>query len=505
MSNSQSDTIDLFIIGGGINGVGIARDAVGRGLTVALCDKDDLGAATSSRSGKLIHGGLRYLEYYAFGLVRKALIEREVLLEAAPHIVWPIRFVLPHSALDRPAWLIRLGLFLYDHLGGRKRLASTQKLDLTKALEGAPLKDSYKIAFAYSDCWVDDSRLVILNALDAFERGAMIYPRTACTSAKRHKGLWHIEISQGDSVKTIRARALVNAAGPWVNDVIGQVVRLNSKRAIRLVKGSHIILQKFWEGDHGYLIQNKDKRVIFVNPYLDDLALIGTTDIPYQDIPEDVAIDEQETDYLLDLLNRTFTRTFTKKDILSTYAGVRPLYDDGNKKNASAVTRDYILDMDVQGNSAPLLSVLGGKITTFRVLAQDVLSQLTPFFPQMKKPWTHKEPLPGGDIKNADFDQFCVQLQKSFHFLSPSLVNHYARLYGTKAYRVLDGIRMESHLGRYFGGHLYEREALYLIAIEWAMTPQDILERRTKHGLRLSPQERKDFEDWFATQRIKRP
>jgi glycerol-3-phosphate dehydrogenase len=498
--SDESDIVDLFVIGGGINGAGIARDAAGRGLSVVLCEKDDLAQGTSSRSGKLVHGGLRYLEYYEFRLVREALIEREVLLESAPHIIWPMRFVLPHSPDDRPAWLVRLGLFLYDHLGGRKRLPGTRTLDLRIAPEGAPIKGGFTRGFEYSDCWVDDARLVILNALDASERGAKVLTRTACTAARREKdGLWSVEMRDGRTgVKTtVRARALVNAAGPWVNDVIGRVTGLNSTRNVRLVKGSHIVVPKFWEGLHAYLVQNSDKRVIFINPYQNDLALIGTTDIPYEGRPEEVAADAGEIDYLLRVVNRYFKRQLTRDDVMHSFSGVRPLYDD-NADNPSAVTRDYIFELDAPDRQAPLLSIFGGKITTFRKLSEHALEKIRLFFPKMGKEWTANAHLPGGDIPNADFEQFLGTLHEAYPWIGPSLTKHYARVYGTRARMLLGGAKSLADLGRRFGPDFYEAEAVYLFENEWALTAADILERRTKHGLHISADERMSFEDWCS-------
>ncbi|RWO63770.1 glycerol-3-phosphate dehydrogenase [Mesorhizobium sp.] len=495
--SGATEIVDLFVIGGGVNGAGIARDAVGRGLSVILCEKHDLAEGTSSRSGKLVHGGLRYLEYYEFRLVREALIEREVLLESAPHIIWPMRFVLPHSPDDRPAWLVRLGLFLYDHLGGRKRLPGTRTLNLRTAPEGAPIKDAFKRGFEYSDCWVDDARLVVINALDAAERGARIFTRTACTAARRENGLWSVEMrdSRTDVRTTVRARALINAAGPWVNDIINRVAGQNSKRNVRLVKGSHIVVPKFWEGRQAYLVQNSDKRVIFINPYQNDLALIGTTDIPYEGRPEDVAADASEVDYLIKVVNRYFKRELARDDVIYSFSGVRPLYDD-NADNPSAVTRDYIFELDALSGQAPLLSVFGGKITTFRKLAEHALDRIAPFFPKMGKPWTSKGYLPGGDIANADFEQFLGHLGREFPWMPASLVKHYGRLYGTRTRVVVGASRSLTDLGRCFGKDFFEREASYLFEHEWALTAADILERRTKHGLHLSAAERAAFEDW---------
>jgi D-erythritol 1-phosphate dehydrogenase len=491
---------DLFIIGGGINGVGIARDAAGRGLSVALCEKGDLAEGTSSRSGKLVHGGLRYLEYYEFRLVREALIEREVLLESAPHIIWPMRFVLPHSPNDRPAWLVRLGLFLYDNLGGRKRLPGTRTLKLASAPEGKPIRQEFTRAFEYSDCWVDDARLVALNAVDARERGAQIHTRTACISARRENGLWRVVIrSRRDDKETeVQARVLVNAAGPWVNDVIGRVAGMNSAHDVRLVKGSHIIVPKFWDGPQAYLVQNTDKRVIFINPYEDNLALIGTTDIPYEGRAEDVAADASEIDYLIAAVNRYFKSKLKTSDVVHSYSGVRPLYDD-NADNPSAVTRDYVFELDAGEGKPPLLSVFGGKITTFRKLSEHALEKLAPFFPSMKPNWTAGAHLPGGDIADADFDGFLAKLKSDYPFLPPQLATHYARLYGTRAHNILGNSTKLSDLGTRLGPDVYECEAIYLLNNEWALEPEDILTRRTKHGLHMNEAERKVFSEWFST------
>ncbi len=492
--------IDLLVIGGGINGAGIARDAAGRGLGVTLCEKDDLAEGTSSRSGKLVHGGLRYLEYYEFRLVREALIEREVLLRAAPHIIWPMRFVLPHSREQRPAWLIRTGLFLYDHLGGRKRLPPTRRLDLRRAPEGAPIRQSFSRAFEYSDCWVDDARLVVLNALDAAGHGAEILTRTACVAARREADHWLVELEdrRGGQRRTLRARALVNAAGPWVETMLGRIAGVASHRHVRLVKGSHIVTRKFWKGPQAYLLQNTDKRVIFVNPYERDLALIGTTDIPVEGDPASVAIDESEIDYLLGVINRYFERQLTRADIVSSFSGVRPLYDDA-ALNPSAVTRDYAFDVEPAepaAGKAPVLSVFGGKITTYRKLAEHALGRLQPFFPALGPAWTANAPLPGGDLEDADFDRLLEALAVEFPWLPAELVLHYARLYGSRARVLLEGAGEMADLGRHFGGLLFEREAAYLRRHEWALSAADILERRTKHGLHLDQAERQAFEAW---------
>jgi D-erythritol 1-phosphate dehydrogenase len=485
--------VDVAIIGGGINGAGIARDAAGRGLKVLLCDKDDFSEGTSSRSGKLVHGGLRYLEYYEFRLVREALIEREVLLASAPHIIWPMRFVLPHSPEQRPAWLVRAGLFLYDHLGGRKQLPPSRSLDLARAPEGAALLPEFRRGFEYSDCWVDDARLVILNLIDAFGHGALILPRTRAVDARRAGDIWRVEMrGQDGGTHVVQARALVNAAGPWVQDVVQGVAHLKSAHNVRLVKGSHIVVPKFWEGPHAYLLQNDDRRVIFVNPYEGDLALIGTTDIPYAGRAEDVAIDDAEIDYLLSVLRRYIRRPPQPRDIVHAFAGVRPLYDD-NAENPSAVTRDYVFEIDGDPSTPPLLSIFGGKITTYRKLAEHALGRLVPWFSKMTPAWTASTPLPGGDI-GGTFADFAARLQHDYPELPNSLLFHYARLYGTRAWDLLGSVRTNADLGRYFGGNFYEREASYLHETEWATTAADVLDRRTKHGLHMTPARRAEFE-----------
>jgi glycerol-3-phosphate dehydrogenase len=487
------------VVGGGINGVGIARDAAGRGLNVLLCEKDDLAQGTSSRSGKLVHGGLRYLEYYEFRLVREALIEREVLLRAAPHIIWPLRFVLPHSREQRPAWMIRLGLMLYDHLGGRKLLPQSRRLDLSSELAGRALKPEFRTGFEYSDCWVDDARLVVLNALDAAARRAQILTRTALVSARREGGSWRAELrDQAGVVTSVSARAIVNAAGPWVEDVLRRNAGLNAGHRVRLVKGSHIVVPKFWDGPHAYLFQNDDRRVIFVNPYQGDLCLIGTTDIPYCGEADRVGAGEDEISYLLRAVNRYCARQLMRADVVHSFSGVRPLFDD-NAENPSAVTRDYVFELNDADGAAPILSVFGGKITTFRKLSEHALERLKPYFPGMAGPWTAGTALPGGDIVSADFDAFAAGLGRDYPDLPREVLNHYARLYGTRIHRLLNGVRTRSDLGRHFGGPFYQREAEFLQIEEWALTPEDILERRTKHGLHLTPGQKQAFSDWMFT------
>jgi len=494
-----ADLVDLLVVGGGINGVGIARDAAGRGLSVVLCEKDDLAQGTSSRSGKLVHGGLRYLEYYEFRLVREALIEREVLLRAAPHIIWPMRFVLPHSREQRPAWMIWLGLLLYDHLGGRKVLPKSRRLDLSRDVAGKAIKPEFRTAFEYSDCWVDDARLVVLNALCAAARNATILTRTALVSARRQEGAWRAELRDQTGVITrIAARAIVNAAGPWVEQVLRQNTGQNAGHRVRLVKGSHIVVPKFWDGPQAYLFQNDDRRVIFVNPYQGDLCLIGTTDIPHSGEADDVAISEDEISYLLRAVNRYCVQQLDRTDVIHSFSGVRPLFDD-NAEDPSAVTRDYVFELDDVDGAAPILSVFGGKITTFRKLSEHALEKLKPYFRAMAGPWTANAVLPGGDMAAADFEAFAAGLRRGYPGLPREVVDHYARLYGTRAYHLLDGVRTPDDLGCHFGGALYQREAEFLQRKEWASTPEDILERRTKHGLHLTPDQKRAFTDWMFT------
>jgi glycerol-3-phosphate dehydrogenase len=420
-----------------------------------------------------------------------------VLLRAAPHIVWPMRFVLPHSPEQRPAWMVRIGLFLYDHLGGRQKLARSHALDLRSAPEGKPIRDEFPRGFVYSDCWVDDARLVVLNVLDAAARGATIRPRTAAVSARRVDGLWHIGLrGESGETETVTARILINAAGPWVADVMQGVAGLNTPAKVRLVKGSHIIVRKFWDGDQAYLLQNDDKRVIFVNPYETDLCLIGTTDIAYDGSADAVAIQPEERDYLLRAVNRTMKIGLTHTDIIGEFSGIRPLYDD-NAANPSAVTRDYVFDIDHQDGQAPLLSVFGGKITTYRKLAEHALDKLKPFLNGADRAWTDQVPLPGGDMTDADFGRFERALAADYKCLSPELVRHYARLYGTRARELLGNVADLTALGLHFGGLFYQIEAEYLRRTEWARRADDFLLRRTKHGLHLSATERDGFVRWL--------
>ena len=488
MIPSTEAPYDLLVIGGGINGCGIARDAVGRGARVLLVEQDDLANHTSSASTKLIHGGLRYLEYYEFRLVREALIERERLLNIAPHIIWPLRFVLPHSKLVRPAWMLRAGLFLYDHLCPKMTLPRTKMLNLRKDRRGASLQSQYKLAFAYSDGWVQDSRLVVLNAIDAASRGADIRTRTRLVSARRNSELWTAVIEDRTSGQTtqIKARAIINAAGPWVSDLLKDRVQISSRNNVRLIKGSHIIVPRIFDGEHAYIFQNPDKRIIFAIPYENKFTLIGTTDVSHTEEPGSVSISPEETKYLCESANRYFTKEISPSDVIWSYSGVRPLYDD-QSGNASAVTRDYVLDVDSAG--APILSVFGGKITTFRKLAEHALEKLSPYLPVLnhKPGWTATAALPGGDFSRKDFDNLVSQLQKRAPHLKADTAYRLIRNYGTRAFTFVT--EDASGMGKYFGADLYQCEIDYMMQKEWARTTEDILWRRSKLGLFVSPEQ----------------
>ena len=484
--------VDLLVIGGGVNGAGIARDAAGRGLSVMLCEQGDLAGATSSASSKLIHGGLRYLEYYRFGFVREALLEREVLLGIAPHIVWPARFILPHDKGLRPALVIEAGLFLYDWLARRNRLGRSRRLDLRTAKEGAPLKDHLTTGFAYSDCRVDDARLVVLNAVDARERGASIRPRTRCVSAKREQGMWQATLHdmRAAATRSVTARALVNAAGPWAAEVFNNVIGRDAGKKLRLVKGSHIVVPRIYEGEHSYVLQDEDRRVIFVMPYETDYTLIGTTEIPFAGDPLKARISEDETLYLCAAASRYFRKPLNPRDVTESFSGVRPLFDDG-PKNASAASRAYVLDLDAAVGGAPLLSVFGGKITTYRRLAEDAIEKLAPHLkPPCAPRWTATAPLPGGDMEDGDFDRFLRTLSGKYPWLDAATVVRLARAYGTRVETILGKARSADDLGADFGAGLFQTEIDYLIGQEFALTAEDILWRRSKQGLHLSPVER---------------
>jgi glycerol-3-phosphate dehydrogenase len=479
---------DLLVIGGGINGTGIARDAAGRGLSVLLCERGDLAEFTSSSSTKLIHGGLRYLEYYEFRLVREALAERERLLRLAPHIIWPLRFVLPHDEGLRPAWMLRIGLFLYDHLARLRTLPGSEMVRLRTSPMGTPLQDRLQKGFVYSDCWVEDSRLVVLNAMDARSRGAEIRTRTGVESARRIDGSWTATLRDVETGQTesVRAKAVINAAGPWVSETLGTTLGVNSRAAVRLIKGSHIVVPKLYEGDQAYILQHPDKRIIFAIPYEHDFTLIGTTDVPYEREPGKVTISPEETRYLCDCINRSFAKTIEPKDVVWSYSGVRPLYDDA-AANASAVTRDYVLDLDDAGDRAPALSVFGGKITTYRRLAEHAIEKIAPHFPGLMKAWTADAVLPGGAMPDADFETFLAQFRREAPFLPATTARRLARAYGTEARSILKGARSLADLGEAFDGGLTAAEVDYLIRTEWVRSAEDILWRRSKLGLRTSP------------------
>ncbi|MFJ4155998.1 glycerol-3-phosphate dehydrogenase [Pseudomonas sp. NPDC089752] len=488
-----ADCYDLAVIGGGINGVGIAADAAGRGLDVFLCEKDDLAQHTSSASSKLIHGGLRYLEHYEFRLVREALAEREVLLAKAPHIVKPMRFVLPHRPHLRPAWMIRAGLFLYDHLGKRKRLGASRGLRFGP---GYPLKPAITRGFEYADCAVDDARLVVLNAMAARENGAHIHTRTRCLRAERIDGLWQVDLQMADgSLRSIRARALVNAAGPWVASFIKDDLKLDAPYGIRLIQGSHIIVPRLYEGEHAYILQNEDQRIVFCIPYLDRFTLIGTTDREYSGDPAKVAISEEETDYLLNVVNEHFNQPLSRADILHTYSGVRPLCND-ESDNPSAVTRDYTLALSAEAGQAPLLSVFGGKLTTYRKLAESAMAELKPFFTQMRGSWTALAPLPGGENMTTSL-ALADAIQARHGWLAADIAKRWAQTYGSRVWQLLDGVEGPQDLGQPIGGGLFSVEVDYLRREEWAIDIDDILWRRTKLGLFISADERNVLADYL--------
>ncbi|MDB5653257.1 MAG: hypothetical protein JWQ94_870 [Tardiphaga sp.] len=492
---------DLAIIGGGVNGCGIARDAVGRGNSVFLCEMNDLASGTSSWSTKLVHGGLRYLEYYDFRLVRHALLEREILWAMAPHIIRPLRFVLPHHAGLRPAWLLRLGLFLYDHIGGRKLLPPTRTLDLSRDEVGKPLAPGrFKRGFEYSDCFVDDARLVVLTARDAVDRGADIRTRTRATEIRQQDGVWHVTVidSLGER-STIRARALVNAGGPWVEQVLASGAGVNAKAKVRQVQGSHIVVPKLYDHDRAYIFQNADGRIVFAIPYQDDFTLIGTTDLDYHGDPAQVKISKDEIDYLCASVSEYLARPVKPEDVVWTYSGVRPLYDDGASE-AKAATRDYVFELDLPGG-APLLSIYGGKITTHRRLAEEALQKLAPYLKGSKAPegWTAHQALPGGDFGVSALDALIAELRRDYPFLTQAHANRLARAYGTRAARMLGPAKSLADLGQAFGATLTEREVNYLIANEFAVTADDIVWRRSKLGLRMSAAEIAALQDWIAT------
>jgi glycerol-3-phosphate dehydrogenase len=493
---------DLFIIGGGINGCGIARDAAGRGYSVFLAEMNDLASGTSSWSTKLIHGGLRYLEHYEFRLVRESLMEREILWASAPHIIWPLRFVLPHHKGLRPAWFLRLGLFIYDYIGGRKLLPATRTLDMSADVSGVPLKPLFSKAFEYSDCWVNDARLVALNARDAADRGAIIRTRTKVVSAKREGGNWTIIIRDTFTGKEeiVQARMLVNAGGPWVDDVISGAMGRNDVHNVRLVQGSHIVVKRMFEHDKCYIFQNSDGRIIFAIPYEQDFTLIGTTDQDYTGDPKDVKITDGEIDYLCAAASEYFKNEVRRRDIVWTYSGVRPLYDDGASK-AQEATRDYVLKLDGGPGEAVVLNIFGGKITTFRRLAESALEKIIEVLGPKGAKWTKASTLPGGDFPVTGFNTQVADLCRDYAFLSESAAARLVRLYGTRARNLLGSAKTSESLGAKFGPVVTEAEVSYLMAHEWAMTAEDVLWRRTKAGLVTGKSDAVALEKFMASAR----
>lgn len=513
------DVVDLFVIGGGINGCGIARDAAGRGLSVELAEMNDLASATSSASTKLFHGGLRYLEYWEMRLVREALIERETLLRAMPHISWPMRFVLPyHKEMRfesdtptskllnivmpwmkgrRPAWLIRLGLFMYDNLGGRKILLGTTSLDLANTPEGAPLKKRFKKAYEYSDCWIQDSRLVILNARDAQARGAKISIRTKVKSAEQVDGIWHVTIEDKASSKSrvVHARMLINAGGPWVEGIIRNTVRINSTEGVRLVRGSHIVTKKLYEHDKCYFFQGEDGRIIFTIPYETDFTLIGTTDADHSDPSAAPECSVEEQDYLIKFASNYLKKPITRNDIVWKYSGVRPLYNDG-ASTAAAATRDYVLKVD-ESAGAPILNVFGGKITTYRKLAEAALKKVAIHFPGMSEPWTAGVAMPGGNFPVDGVKDLRRSIAKTYPFLDPAWATRFVKNYGTDSFDILKDAKSAEDLGQHFGATLTAQEVRWLMLNEFAQTAEDVVWRRSKLGLRMTAQEIETLDGWM--------
>jgi len=511
--------LDVFVIGGGINGCGIARDAAGRGLSVALAEKDDLAAATSSASTKLFHGGLRYLEFFEFRLVREALAERETLLKAMPHISWPLRFVLPyHPGMRfegntptsrllrtvmpwmkgrRPAWLIRLGLFLYDNLGARQLLPGTARVDLTRGPEGAPLADKYTFGYEYSDCWVDDARLVALNARDAAQRGARIMTRSEVVAARREGDLWEIETrsSKDGTCETHLARVLVNAAGPWVGDIIASKLPVKSSDRVRLVRGSHIVTRRLYDHDKAYFFQGSDGRIIFAIPYEQDFTLIGTTDQEHENADLRPVCTPEEQDYLIAFANGYFKRQLTRDDVVWTYSGVRPLHDDG-AKDATAATRDYVLKVDAEGG-APVLNVFGGKITTYRRLAESAMEKIAPYFETLRGAWTAGAPLPGGDFAVAEKPALVDALMAAYPFVDAPWAQRLVRAYGRDAWAVLGAAKSADDLAPDFGATLTGAEVIWLMRHEFACTAEDVVWRRTKLGLRMRDDAVAALDQWM--------
>ncbi|PIJ51183.1 glycerol-3-phosphate dehydrogenase [Erwinia sp. OLTSP20] len=488
------ETKDLIVIGGGINGAGIAADAAGRGLSVLMLEAQDLACATSSASSKLIHGGLRYLEHYEFRLVSEALAEREVLLKLAPHIAFPMRFRLPHRPHLRPAWMIRIGLFMYDHLGKRTSLPGSKSVRFDA---DSVLKPEIVRGFEYSDCWVDDARLVVLNAQEVVRRGSEVRTRTRVTRAWREDGLWVVEAENIDSGETFswRAKGLVNAAGPWVRELFDNKLHLKSPYGIRLIKGSHIVVPRVHNQKQAYILQNEDNRIVFVIPWMDEFSIIGTTDVEYQGDPQDVRIDDNEIDYLLKVYNAHFRKTLSKEDVVWNYSGVRPLCDD-ESDSPQAITRDYTLDVHDDNGQAPLLSVFGGKLTTYRKLAEHAMEKLAKYYPTAGAAWTRNGVLPGGNFSGSR-DDYAVSLRRRYSFISEGMARHYARTYGSNSEVLLGEAQSLTELGENFGHEFYEAELRYLVKHEWVRKLDDAIWRRTKQGMWLNEAEKARISEWL--------
>ena len=485
---------DVLVVGGGVNGTGIAMDAAGRGLQVVLCEMNDLASATSSSSSKLIHGGLRYLEHYEFRLVREALGEREALLRNAPHIMWPMRFRLPHQPHLRPAWMIRTGLFLYDHLAKRELLPGSRSITFGP---DSPLKPDITRGFEYSDGWVDDARLVVLSARKAVEKGATVLTRTRCSRAERRNGQWHATLDDHhrDKQYNIRAKVVVNATGPWVSSLFGESLSMPAPKQIRMVKGSHIVVPRLNQDTEAYILQNQDERIVFVIPYEDRFSLIGTTDVDYAGDPSQARISPEETDYLLSIVNQYFRRQLSATDVVWSYSGVRPLMDDEGG-NAQSASRDYSFEVDDQDGQPPLISVFGGKITTYRKLAEAVTDQVSRYFPGAGRSWTRTAVLPGGDFNTQE--QLATELAADFPWLDDAVIHRFVRSYGTSSYQILEGCQNMADLGHWFTDTLSRREVDYLMTHEWAITPEDLLWRRTKQGLYINPEQYSELSEYMA-------
>ncbi len=487
MFSNNSNSYDLVVIGGGINGCGIANDASGRGLNVLLCEKNDLASSTSSNSSKLIHGGLRYLEQYEFRLVREALAERETLLNNAPHIIWPLRFILPHRPHLRPRWMILAGLFLYDHLSKRATLESSRGISFTA---GSPLVAEMKKGYEYSDAWVDDARLVALNAMSAHNNGADIKTRCTCIKAVRQKDHWEVDLQDNHTkeITTVTCKMLVNAAGPWVADLFANAIQVKSPQNVRLVKGSHIVVPKLHDQPQAYILQNEDNRIVFVIPYEGDFSLIGTTDVEVDQDPSQVTISDDEIDYLIDVTNNHFKQKISRSDIVHTYSGVRPLLDD-ESSSPQAITRDYTLEVDNENDYPPLLSIFGGKITTYRKLANAALNKINDFFPDLGPAWTKTAKLPGGNFEKPN--DLLIVLYSKYPWLEQSIARRYVRSYGTLTHNILESCQSLEDMGKHYGAGLYHCELQYLMEHEWARSLDDVIWRRSKLGLRLSSEEKK--------------